>query len=229
MPYRVVVGPSPAALEICRPARSQGLRGQAPARRRRGLDSRHDPRLCRRRAGAGRHVRLDQAAARGDGGGARTCAWWCRRSSAPSISMSRPRPSSASRSAMAPRRRIILGVAEAVVMLIAVMAQAVHGEIRDACAPAAGARPVPATWCAIPRSGMIGFGNIGRAVAQRLAGWECELIATDPYIDPGRGAAARRAAGRSRHAVARRRYRRAAGDADRRDLAHDRRRRNWPR
>ncbi len=32
------------------------------------------------------------------------------------------------------------------------------------------------------RVGLVGFGNIGRHVAKRLSGWECEIIAYDPYI-----------------------------------------------
>jgi len=32
--------------------------------------------------------------------------------------------------------------------------------------------------------GLIGLGNIGRAVARRLQGWDANLIAADPYVDP---------------------------------------------
>ena len=32
--------------------------------------------------------------------------------------------------------------------------------------------------------GLIGFGNIGRAVAKRLQGWDTTIIAADPYVDP---------------------------------------------
>ena len=30
--------------------------------------------------------------------------------------------------------------------------------------------------------GIVGFGNIGRGVAKRLQGWDCTLIAYDPYV-----------------------------------------------
>ena len=32
--------------------------------------------------------------------------------------------------------------------------------------------------------GLVGFGNIGKAVARKLANWEVNLLACDPYIDP---------------------------------------------
>jgi D-3-phosphoglycerate dehydrogenase / 2-oxoglutarate reductase len=33
--------------------------------------------------------------------------------------------------------------------------------------------------------GLLGLGRIGQGVARRLAGWGCELIAHDPYVDAG--------------------------------------------
>lgn len=32
--------------------------------------------------------------------------------------------------------------------------------------------------------GLVGFGRIGRAVAKRLSGWDCEIVVCDPYLDP---------------------------------------------
>jgi phosphoglycerate dehydrogenase-like enzyme len=37
--------------------------------------------------------------------------------------------------------------------------------------------------------GMIGLGNVGRALARRLAGWDCRLLGHDPYVDPADAAA----------------------------------------
>ena len=37
--------------------------------------------------------------------------------------------------------------------------------------------------------GLVGFGNIGQAVARKLAGWELNLLATDPFVDPARAKA----------------------------------------
>src|SRR5438270_1846569 len=31
--------------------------------------------------------------------------------------------------------------------------------------------------------GIIGLGNVGKGVARRLAGWDCKILACDPYID----------------------------------------------
>jgi phosphoglycerate dehydrogenase-like enzyme len=33
--------------------------------------------------------------------------------------------------------------------------------------------------------GLVGFGNVGRGVAERLNGWGATILATDPYVDPG--------------------------------------------
>ncbi|MFN0069956.1 MAG: NAD(P)-dependent oxidoreductase [Chloroflexota bacterium] len=73
------------------------------------------------------------------------------------------------------------GVAEAIIMLSAALI-----------------KQLPAKWDVVQRGdwmvpdvgrmvakrtiGMIGVGNIGRGVARRLAGWETQLIAFDPYI-----------------------------------------------
>jgi phosphoglycerate dehydrogenase-like enzyme len=74
-----------------------------------------------------------------------------------------------------------LGVAEAVVMLSAALI-----------------KRLPQKWAAVREGGyrianvgtmvrgqtigMIGLGNVGQAVARRLAGWDCRLIAADPYV-----------------------------------------------
>lgn len=34
--------------------------------------------------------------------------------------------------------------------------------------------------------GLVGLGNIGQAVARKMAGWNMNLLATDPYVDPAR-------------------------------------------
>ena len=76
-----------------------------------------------------------------------------------------------------------LGVAEAVVMLAA-----------------AQIKKLPAKWNALRTGGyrvedaghmvmnstigLIGFGNIGQAVAKRLQGWDANLLAADPYVNP---------------------------------------------
>jgi D-3-phosphoglycerate dehydrogenase / 2-oxoglutarate reductase len=76
-----------------------------------------------------------------------------------------------------------LGVAEAVVMLIAMWRKRFIGKYETV--RTGGWRALnPGRMVRHSTVGLIGFGNIGRAVARRLAGWECEVIATDPYIDP---------------------------------------------
>lgn len=37
--------------------------------------------------------------------------------------------------------------------------------------------------------GLVGLGNIGRAVARKLAGWKLRLLAVDPYVEPAVAAA----------------------------------------
>ena len=39
------------------------------------------------------------------------------------------------------------------------------------------------------RSGIIGFGNIGRTVARKMAGWDVRLLAADPFADQEQAAA----------------------------------------
>jgi phosphoglycerate dehydrogenase-like enzyme len=74
-----------------------------------------------------------------------------------------------------------LGVAEAVVMLAAAMIKRLPQ--KWAAVREGGYRVAQAGQMVRHRTiGMIGLGNVGRAVARRLAGWECRLIATDPYV-----------------------------------------------
>jgi D-3-phosphoglycerate dehydrogenase len=76
-----------------------------------------------------------------------------------------------------------LGVAEAVAMLVPALV-----------------KRLPAKWAAVREGGfriddtghmvmnsvvgLVGLGNVGRAAARRLQGWDTTLIGTDPYIDP---------------------------------------------
>lgn len=76
-----------------------------------------------------------------------------------------------------------LGVAEAVVMLIAMWRKRFLSKYETVRTGGWRARQ-PGNMVRGSTVGLIGFGNIGRAVAKRLAGWECELLACDPYVDP---------------------------------------------
>jgi phosphoglycerate dehydrogenase-like enzyme len=76
-----------------------------------------------------------------------------------------------------------LGVAEAVVMLAAALVKRLPAKwqtVRDGGwrVENAGGMLQNAT------VGLIGFGNIGRAVAKRLQPWDCRLIAADPFVRP---------------------------------------------
>ncbi len=77
----------------------------------------------------------------------------------------------------------MLGVAEAVVMLTAALL-----------------KNLPAKWNAVSSGGwrvddpghmvmnrtvgLVGLGNIGRAAARRLQGWECNIVGADPFVSP---------------------------------------------
>ena len=83
-------------------------------------------------------------------------------------------------------------------------------------------------WGAIPRMtgqtiGIVGLGDIGKAMARRAAGFDMHILATDPYIAPETLQGIRRAAGLARQAPARLRLHLAACPAQRRDAAPDRR------
>ena len=74
-----------------------------------------------------------------------------------------------------------LGVAEAVVMLTAALVKRLPqkwAEMR-----AGGYRVADVGRMVRDRTiGMIGLGNVGRAVVRRLAGWDCRIVAADPYV-----------------------------------------------
>jgi len=76
-----------------------------------------------------------------------------------------------------------LGVAEAIVMLSTALLKEVpakHAAMRG------GGWGVPDAGRMVAGStiGMIGLGNVGRALARRLAGWDCRLLCYDPYVKP---------------------------------------------
>jgi len=74
-----------------------------------------------------------------------------------------------------------LGVAEAVVMLATALMKelpAKHTAMRDGGWSVADAGRMVAG----STIGMIGLGNVGRALARRLAGWDCRIICHDPYV-----------------------------------------------
>jgi D-3-phosphoglycerate dehydrogenase len=75
------------------------------------------------------------------------------------------------------------GVAESIVMLSAALLKRLPAKWEAA---RRGEWLVPDVGVMVAKRtiGMIGFGNIGRGVARRLAGWEVDLIAYDPYISP---------------------------------------------
>ncbi len=76
-----------------------------------------------------------------------------------------------------------LGVAEAIVMEMALLRK--NFLAKQAAVREGGWRVAhPGNMVRGATVGVIGFGNIGRGLAKRLAGWECNLLATDPYIDP---------------------------------------------
>src|SRR5690606_6041724 len=77
-----------------------------------------------------------------------------------------------------------LGMAEAVVMLIAALRKQLVPKI--AAVAAGGWRPQSGVGRLVRGSvvGLVGFGAIGRATAARLAGWECRVLVHDPYVEP---------------------------------------------
>jgi phosphoglycerate dehydrogenase-like enzyme len=77
----------------------------------------------------------------------------------------------------------MLGVAEAVVMLTVALVKKLP--LKWGTMQAGGYRvDDPGRLVMNSTVGLIGFGNIGRAVARRLQGWDTTIIATDPYVDP---------------------------------------------
>jgi phosphoglycerate dehydrogenase-like enzyme len=74
-----------------------------------------------------------------------------------------------------------LGVAEAIVMLATALMKelpAKHTAMREGGWGVADAGRMVAG----STIGMIGLGNVGRALARRLAGWDCRVICYDPYV-----------------------------------------------
>jgi D-3-phosphoglycerate dehydrogenase / 2-oxoglutarate reductase len=76
------------------------------------------------------------------------------------------------------------GMAEAGVMLVA----ALRKRLQEKCASMAAGewKRVAAAGHLVSGAtvGLLGFGRIGRGVAARLAGWSCDIVAHDPYVDP---------------------------------------------
>lgn len=50
-------------------------------------------------------------------------------------------------------------------------------------------RPIPVCRMAGRTLGIVGFGNIGRALARKMRGWDLKIVATDPFVEPERAAA----------------------------------------
>lgn len=75
-----------------------------------------------------------------------------------------------------------LGVAEAIVMLATALMKelpAKHTAMRDGGWSVADAGRMVAG----STIGMIGLGNVGRALVRRLAGWDCRVVCYDPYVN----------------------------------------------
>jgi D-3-phosphoglycerate dehydrogenase len=75
----------------------------------------------------------------------------------------------------------LLGVAEAVVMLTAALLKNLPGKW-EAVRNGGWRSDEPGNMVMNHTVGLIGLGNIGRATAQRLQGWQCRLLAYDPYV-----------------------------------------------
>jgi D-3-phosphoglycerate dehydrogenase / 2-oxoglutarate reductase len=75
----------------------------------------------------------------------------------------------------------LLGVAEAVVMLTAAVLKNLPGKW-EAVRSGGWRIDDPGNMVMHRAIGLIGLGNIGRATAQRLQGWQCRLLAYDPYV-----------------------------------------------
>ena len=82
----------------------------------------------------------------------------------------------------------LLGVAEAVVMLTAALLKNLPGKWQ-AVKEGSWRTDDPGHMVMHRTVGLIGLGNIGRATAQRLQGWDCNLIAADPFVTPEDAAA----------------------------------------
>jgi phosphoglycerate dehydrogenase-like enzyme len=75
----------------------------------------------------------------------------------------------------------LLGVAEAVVMLAAACLKNLPG--KWASVKGGGWRTDDPGHMVMNRTiGLVGLGNIGRATAKRLQGWECDIVGADPFV-----------------------------------------------
>jgi phosphoglycerate dehydrogenase-like enzyme len=82
----------------------------------------------------------------------------------------------------------LVGVAEAVVMLTAALLKNLPGKWR-AVREGGWRADEPGHRVMNRTVGLVGLGNIGRAAARRLQGWDCELLAADPFVQPEAAAA----------------------------------------
>jgi D-3-phosphoglycerate dehydrogenase / 2-oxoglutarate reductase len=82
----------------------------------------------------------------------------------------------------------LLGVAEAVVMLTAALLKNLPGKW-EAVREGGWRTDDPGHMVMNRTVGLIGLGNIGRATAKRLQGWDCNLLAADPFVKPEDAAA----------------------------------------
>lgn len=76
----------------------------------------------------------------------------------------------------------LLGVAEAVVMLAATLIKRLPAKW-EAVRGGGWRVDTPGHMVMTSTIGLIGLGNIGQATAKRLQGWECRILAADPYVD----------------------------------------------
>src|SRR5690606_14052216 len=77
----------------------------------------------------------------------------------------------------------LLGVAEAVVMLTAALVKNLPGKW-EAVRTGGWRVTDPGHMVQYRTIGLVGLGNIGRAVARRFQGWDVRLLAADPYVKP---------------------------------------------
>jgi len=75
----------------------------------------------------------------------------------------------------------LLGVAEAVVMLAAACLKNLPGKW-EAVRGGGWRTDDPGHMVMNRTIGLVGLGNIGRATAKRLQGWECNLVGADPFV-----------------------------------------------
>ena len=77
----------------------------------------------------------------------------------------------------------LLGVAEAIVMLAAALIKRLPAKW-EAVREGGWRIDDPGHMVMTSTIGLVGLGNIGRATARRLQGWDCRVIAADPYVSP---------------------------------------------